>query len=195
MSAHRLKRPYTARIARFLPHVLRDRQGTGAIEFALIAPLLILLYMGSFELSLGFTMSRKVAQATSTIADLTAQRSEIDAATLDSLKTVIERTLAPLGGNSYTMRISGISVAANGSAMIAWSRDETGARPYAPGTRVNLPTGLANSTTFLVRAEVTAPYSLWLLQPSGPGSATSINLSKTYYFRQRVGEAITCKNC
>ncbi len=81
-------------ISKFLPRVLRDRKGTGAIEFALILPIMLALYMGSFELSLGFSMARKVSRAASTVADLVAQRSSVTAADLDQMKTV-RRAHAP----------------------------------------------------------------------------------------------------
>ena len=41
----------------------RDRKGTGAIEFAIIAPLLIMAYIGCFEISVGFNVARKVSRA------------------------------------------------------------------------------------------------------------------------------------
>lgn len=195
MSAPRHHKAPTYGISRFLPRVLRDRKGTGAIEFALIAPLMLILYMGSFELSLGFTMARKVARASSTIADLMAQRSSVDTTTLDSMNTVVRRMLEPLGGSSYTMKITGITVASNGTATVAWSRNEKGARAYAQGSSVTLPTGLANSTSFLVRTELSAPYTLWFYRPNSSSSTVSINLEKTYYFRQRVGDTIACTNC
>ena len=51
----------------------RDRKGTGAIEFAILAPLLIVAYIGSFEISLGFSVARKVSRASSTVADVLTQ--------------------------------------------------------------------------------------------------------------------------
>ncbi|WP_377291748.1 TadE/TadG family type IV pilus assembly protein [Rhizobium sp. SG2393] len=182
-------------ISRFLPRILRDRSGTGAIEFAMVVPVMLILYMGSFELSLGFSMARKVARASSTIADLTAQRNAVDAATLDSMKMVVQRALEPLGGDSFTMKITGITVASDGTAKVAWSRDEKGARPYVVGSPVTLPSGLATSTTFVVRSEVTAPYTLWFYRPNSTETSASITLAKTYYFRQRVGDKIDCQGC
>ncbi|SIQ77724.1 Flp pilus assembly protein TadG [Rhizobium sp. RU20A] len=194
---HKVRRPDAPAygLSKFVPRILRDRKGTGAIEFAMIVPIMLALYMGSFELSLGFSMARKVSRASSTIADLVAQRNTISASDLDKMKTVIERTLEPLGGKSYTMKITGISVASNGDATVAWSRNENGARAYTTGSAVTLPNGLAASTTFLVRAEVTAPYTLWLYKASADQTPATINLAKTYYFRQRVGDSITCSDC
>ncbi len=51
----------------------RDTRGVAAVEFALILPLLLLLYIGSVEATLLYTTDRGVATIASTVADLVAR--------------------------------------------------------------------------------------------------------------------------
>ena len=52
---------------------MRDRRGVSAIEFALIAPLLILIYVGVAEIGNALTVFRRTSTVAATAADLTAQ--------------------------------------------------------------------------------------------------------------------------
>lgn len=64
-----LARPLTGFLRRFG----RDRRGVSAVEFALIAPFMILLYLGSVEVSLALSIDRKITSISSALADLVAQ--------------------------------------------------------------------------------------------------------------------------
>lgn len=174
----------------------RDRKGTGAIEFAIIAPLLIMAYIGSFEVSLGFSISRKVARASSTVADVLTQQTDVSKATLDGMKDVAKSVMAPYEMNTYTLKMTGITVTAAGVGTVAWSRDQAGGTPYKAGSVVTLPSDISAVNAFIVRSELVVPHHLLLFAPGlADNTLKTINLSKTYYFRQRVGDKITCSDC
>ena len=91
-----------------LRRLLRDRRGVGAVEFAIVAPLLIAAYIGAFELSLGFTVARKVARASSTVSDIVTQEQDVDKALLDDMRNVAKNILVPYDGSDYELKITGI---------------------------------------------------------------------------------------
>jgi Flp pilus assembly protein TadG len=62
-------RNFSARLVAFL----RDRRGVAAIEFAFIAPLLLLLYFGTVDTANWYMAHRRLVLAGSTVADLTTQ--------------------------------------------------------------------------------------------------------------------------
>jgi Flp pilus assembly protein TadG len=174
----------------------RDRKGTGAIEFAIIAPLLIMAYIGSFEISLGFSIARKVSRASSTVADVLTQQTSVDIETLDDMKDVAKSVMSPFEMTDYTLKMTGIKVTAAGTGIVAWSRDEDGGTPYQAGSTVTLPSDISSVDAFIVRSELVVPHELLLFAPGLTASELkTINLSKTYYFRQRVGDEIKCTNC
>ncbi len=173
----------------------RDRKGTGAIEFAIIAPLLIMAYISSFEVSLGFSIARKVSRASSTVADILTQQSSVDKATLDGMKDVAKSIMAPYAMTKYTLKVTGIKMTGPGVGTVAWSRDQDGGTPYKTGSIATVPSDIPAASTFIVRSELVVPHQLLLFAPNLDKTLSPINLSKTYYFRQRIGTDIKCNDC
>lgn len=179
-----------------LRRFVEDRRGIGAIEFAIVAPLLMMAYVGAFEITVAITSLRKVSRASATVSDLLTQSSSTNKATLDTMKDVVAKVVAPFPTKSaYTLKITGIAVAADGKAKVAWSRDQAASTPYAKGSAVTLPSHMEAKDTFIVRTELSVPYSILLLAPNLDSRLNKINLSRTSYFRQRVGKTIDCSDC
>lgn len=63
-----------ASLARIASRLLRDSAGIAAVEFALILPLMLMLYLGLVEMSRGLRASQKVDLVAHMLADLTAQQ-------------------------------------------------------------------------------------------------------------------------
>ncbi|WP_447411811.1 TadE/TadG family type IV pilus assembly protein, partial [Clostridium perfringens] len=51
----------------------RDRRGTVLVEFAVMLPVMLVLWMGSLQIEDGIACNRKVTIATRAVADLVAQ--------------------------------------------------------------------------------------------------------------------------
>lgn len=176
----------------------RDRKGTGAIEFAIIAPLLIMAYIGSFEISVGFNVSRKVSRASSTVADVLTQIQTVDTTTLAGMKDVVKSVMSPfqMTDQQYTLKISGIKMTAAGRGEVVWSYTQAGNAAYPAGTVVPVPNDLPFTNTFLIRSELVVPHKILLFAPGLAGSSVNtVNLSNTTFMRQRLGTEITCTNC
>ena len=57
-----------------LGSVLLERKGVGAVEFAFVAPLLVLMYIGAVEISVALSVDTKVSRAGNNITlDLITQ--------------------------------------------------------------------------------------------------------------------------
>lgn len=169
----------------------------GAVEFAIVTPILIMAYIGAFEISLGFTVAGKVTRASSTVADLIAQQADVNKAYLDNMPNVAQSMLAPYKGYEFTLKITGIKASGTGNTgTVVWSRDQNGAVPYAVNSTTTLPSQFATSETFVVRTELIVPHELMLFAPDlASKSIKTINLSKTAYFRSRLTEQIKCSDC
>src|SRR5947209_20035772 len=55
----------------------RDQRGIAAVEFALILPFMLTLYLGVVELSKGYMASQRMTLVARTLADLTAQQQQL----------------------------------------------------------------------------------------------------------------------
>jgi Flp pilus assembly protein TadG len=56
-------------LSRHLRGLIRDQRGVSAVEFAMLLPLMITLYLGAVEISQGVGIDRKVTLTTRTVAD------------------------------------------------------------------------------------------------------------------------------
>lgn len=179
-----------------LRRLFSAREGVGAVEFTLVAPILLIIYLMSFEITVAVSLSRKVSHASSDVADLVTQKSSVDTTYLSTMTNVAKAVIAPYNANGLVLKISGITIDSTSKATIAWSWKSDGSRPYTVGSTVTVPSDLLIANSFLVHSEVSMPYSLLLYLPGMNGSSTqTLNLSKEFFFRQRVGSSITCSNC
>lgn len=139
---------------------VKARSGLAAMEFAFIAPVMILLFLGIVEGSNALSVSRRVSLAVNTLADLASQESQLTAAQLDDLFTGVEQIIAQ-EDIPATIRIVSLIVDPDTDAVVVhWSRDNTGAAPYAPGSPyADLPdASLLDVNSSLIVAELEYSY-------------------------------------
>ena len=181
----------------------RDRRGVAAVEFALLAPMLVMTYFGLSELTEGLMASRKVSAVASTIGDLTAQAASTTPAQVSDIFNVGQTLMQPFPttGQVLTMRISSVTVDANNVPRIDWSEGQ-GLTPLTKGTAVSLPLATKaqpNSPNLpfiasgqsVIMAEAhyrfTSPVAQYLPQTS--------DLSDTLYLSPRQGTQVACTTC
>lgn len=94
----------------------RSQSGVVAIEFAMLAPVLLLLYLGSVDVSQGIDADRKLAYITHTVGDLAGQASgTVTPADLAGLLGIADTILRPFDSTRVSMRITVANVASNGT--------------------------------------------------------------------------------
>ncbi len=190
-----VKRRFDAQIHRFV----QNRSGIGAIEFAILAPLLIVLYLGTLEATVALNVYGKVARASSSVGDLVAaQSTSVDKPFLATMPDVVSSILAPFSSSDYTLKMTGIKLDSAGKAKVDWSWDRAGSRPYTTGVDItaSLPADLQIASSYLIRSELSVPYTMLLYLPGMAGTqASAFTMTKTYYFSPRVGSSVTCPAC
>ena len=67
----------------------QDRRGVSAVEFAMLLPLMLTLYLGTVEISQGVGIDRKVTLTTRTVADLASQVSSINNADMTNMLNAV----------------------------------------------------------------------------------------------------------
>jgi len=190
-----LRRGFRA-IARTTKHLAEDRRGVGGVEFALIAPLLIVLYLMAFELTMGLSVAKKTSMASSTIADLVARQETVTPAFLSDMVDVSNAIFVPYPSNNLLIRISGINIDASKSPKVMWSWSTTGVAPYAVGSNAPVPADMLVANTFLIRSELSVSHELMMYLPGLSGTAAkSLTIFREFYFRQRLGTSVVCQGC
>jgi Flp pilus assembly protein TadG len=181
-----------------LKGIVGERSGASAVEFAFIAPILLSIYVSSFEITEGYTAASKVLKAAGTVADVVARQASVDKAFLSTMVEAAEATIAPHSTDELELKITGISIDSAGNPSVLWSWDEDGNAPYTKGTSVTVPDDMKIASSFLVHAELSVPHTLLLFLSSGTGLASetrTITLTRDFYYRQRLSEDIACSDC
>lgn len=157
----------TERLSTRLVRLRRDTRGVAAVEFAMIMPLMFLLFVGTIEFSQALTVDRRVTQSASSTADLIARAPKEGLTTnqVDTELSIVEQLMRPYESSPLTVRIVSVLAKANSSNTIEywvdWSRDNHGGTPYARGARYsgNMPEGLLVANESVVIAEATYNYA------------------------------------
>jgi Flp pilus assembly protein TadG len=177
--------------------LIKCRRGVGSVEFAILAPILISLYICCFELTMGLSTAKRVTRSAATVADLVTQQTSVNKTFLATMLDVTQAIFVPYDAGSVRLKITGIAIDQSKTAKVLWSWQQDGSRPYGAGTVVNdVPDDMKTADSFLVRAELSVPHTLLLFLPGLLSTETrSITISRTYYYRQRVGDSIACSDC
>ena len=102
--------------------LLSSRKGVAAIEFALIAPVMVVMLLGVIETGRLLHASLRLSNATSNFADIAARGKTASGAEVDSLLKAFPLMLGG-SGNNYRVTISGV-IWKEGDAdpVVAWQR-------------------------------------------------------------------------
>ena len=131
--------------ARWFVRFCRAQAGVAAVEFALILPIMLLVYIGTIEASSLISMDRKVQSASGAIGDLVARTSgSITAAEIEDYIGAAGGILTPFSPTPLIQIVSQVKLNADGSATVDWSRGYVGQaraplRDHAANSNYRLP--------------------------------------------------------
>jgi Flp pilus assembly protein TadG len=135
--------------------LIRDTHGVSAVEFGLIAPLMVSLYLGCVEISDGVSARRKVTLVASTIANLTAQSTTLSTTDVSNILDASTAIIYPYSSSTLKITISGIAIDANKNTTVIMERDPQ--RHRAVGKR-HAADHAAGRNTQLVYSQVSYGY-------------------------------------
>ncbi|MEL7487827.1 MAG: TadE/TadG family type IV pilus assembly protein [Pseudomonadota bacterium] len=112
----------------------RSRSGLAAVEFALIAPIMVFMFFAVVEGSDALSTSRRVDLAANTLADLTAQETQITADDASDLFKGVKQIIGDTTTTADYRIVSVIRDPDTDEVIVDWSRDSNGTAPYAKGS-------------------------------------------------------------
>ena len=107
--------------------LVRDRRGVSAVEFALILPTIIGLYLGIAETGNAITVYRRMSTIASTAADLTAQVKAVSTVGFAGHRLCIERDPVALSDTTpLKIVLSSVVADENNNGKVDWSYSNKG---------------------------------------------------------------------
>jgi Flp pilus assembly protein TadG len=167
----------------FVRRLVAAKRGFAAVEFALVAPVMISIYFATAELSDGYVANAKLVSVASTAADLTAQDNQICNADMADIQAALLPIMYPYPVTTLKVVISSLVDAGNNKIKVAWS-DAYNTQARSVGTFVVIPTGLVTSGGggSVVMAEVSYDY----FSPGGHLLIGAVHMSSLFYLAPRT---------
>ena len=173
-----------------LRSLARAKRGAAAVEFAFIAPILILVFFGLIELSEGMNARQRMESVASTSSDLVAQSTTMSPTAIANVFAAANAIMYPYP-TGVKIVLSSIQDDPGNSltkAKVVWSRATANATARNPGDSfnigsgaTNIPTGVITAGGSVILAEVT--YSFTPVTHYVIGG--SINMSTRFFSRPR----------
>lgn len=171
-----------------LPRFWRDRRGVSAVEFALIAPLLIMFYFGMNELAEAMMAQRRLSLLTSSIGDIVARDTQLSDARVADVFKVGGVLMDPFPTGTLRMCLVSVVSDAKGVDTIAWS--ETSNSPTncpAKGATVSIPASVLPASQSVIMSKASYDYTT----PFKFVLPSTLTFRRTYYLRPRLSDQVT----
>jgi Flp pilus assembly protein TadG len=164
----------------------RDCRGVSAVEFALVLPLLLLIYLGGFQVSQMLSAYRKMTITTRAVADLTTQYASMSNADVANVLNASAQVMAPFSTSNLSIVLSEITTNALGISTVTWSQPFN-ATALQIGKVVVLPLGLIQPNTSIILSQVS-----YLYTPTVGYQLTGSHvMSDQLYMRPRQTQSVT----
>jgi Flp pilus assembly protein TadG len=162
----------------------RDERGVSAVEFAFILPIMVSLFIGMIDTSVGIMTARKANMLNRTLVDLTAQMQRVDNTARDAIFAASGTVMEPFEELNPGMSIASIVIDPAGTARVCWVESRGMGSPFTPGGTVTLPANMRIPRSSLVVGVSSVNY----LPNFGHVITGSFQLGRTpIYMRPRQG--------
>lgn len=190
-----------------LLRIVADRRGMAALEFALIAPLLLSMYFVTMEVAQGIEANKKVSRVGSMVADLVTQQQSISRSELEAIMQIGSAILLPYNRSMPDITVTAIKLTdkANPKAIVQWSRRlRNGAFMQGPvkDTETQVPTSLKIRDTFLIQVSAGLDYRpvlTWTAENKASLGLSAafdrIDMQESFFLRPRMTAEIDCRDC
>lgn len=183
-------RSILGRLRAALRRLARSERGVAAVEFAIITPFLILLYLGTIEISDLIAVDRRVTVVSGTTGDLVARSEDtITTSALGDYLRAAEGIIMPYSKTPLKQVISVVAVSSSGVTSVVWSCGYNGGTAKTAGSTYALPAEMIaiSKSNWVIVSRASYSYTPLL----GQVVTHDINLNRESYYLPRFGTVIT----
>jgi Flp pilus assembly protein TadG len=172
-------------------HLAGDSRGVAAVEFALLLPILMLLYFGVVELTQGIMTQQRADHAAAAVGDLVSQSSTLTSADVTDIFSVGAAVMYPYPTTSLKLRVSSLTADSHGVVTVAWSQG-SGLTALTKGASVGgLPANVIVPGESVVMSESQYTYA----SVFGQVMPSPVVFQQRAYLHPRLSTTVTCGDC
>ena len=183
------------RLRNALRRLRRSETATAAVEFALILPVMLFVYVGTLEASTLISMDRKIQSVTGAVGDLVSRAdTTLTASTLTDYFKAASGILTPYPTTDLVQVVTQVEIKSDGTTRVDWSRQYANgvlstSTKYLANTTRKIPPEMINIAKgkYIIVAESGISY----LPLYGIVFKTAIPLYRENYYIPRFGGTIT----
>jgi Flp pilus assembly protein TadG len=164
------------------------KNGVAALEFAIIAPLLMVpLLLGSVDLIDVMGANKRAQNATASLADVVARDTSVSDQEISGIWDGLELLMYPNDSGTMEIRITSVSIEDATTARVVWSEGHGGMSARQAGTTVSgLDSRMLVPGTSLIMAESVYKYDA----PLGFLFQSQVRMTHNAYRRSRLVDPI-----
>ncbi len=136
------------KIRRIIHSFSSNDAAAAAIEFAILLPLLLFLFVGMVELTTALSYDRRVSKTAASIGDLVARAHDVSDS-MDDIERAIEHQMTPYEDADVDVSV-GMVLINTGVARTVWSWGKKTDKPWPQGSA---PTGITFSESMLTNGQ------------------------------------------
>jgi Flp pilus assembly protein TadG len=174
---------------------IASQRGVAALEFAMIMPVMLILFLSSFDVGNAIIVYLKVRTATYELAAITNQygtgsTAQISTSTMSAITSATSAVMAPFPTSSAIVTISQIKATSASAATVSWSYTVNGTA--LTGSYTGLPSNMAKNSCnntypcYFILSAVSYPYTPLF----GHYMTGSLTLSDTLLVTPRVSTCV-----
>jgi len=164
-----------------------DQRGVSAIEFAILLPLMLTLYLGGVEISQAVSADRQNSLVAYTSANLVAQASDITSANMTDVFNAASAVAFPFPSSNLAVTVTSVCVDSTGKiATVAWSQTQGGTARTGTVTSL-IPSALMIASTSLIWGE-----SYYAYKPTIGWTITgTLTMKDQFFVSPRLSSSVT----
>jgi Flp pilus assembly protein TadG len=174
-------------MAALLRRAFKDRLASAAIDFAMIFPIMVVLFLGTYEVANAIIIYMRVIDAADTMSDLTTTYRTVASSDLTNIYTAGQMIMEPASGSGLGVSIASVSFNASDTPSVVWQVFR-GTNPPLMSDAATAAVGLGSPGDSVIEAMATYTYTsiFQFVLPSG------IQMSSRVFSRPRYVTAIPC---